>query len=200
MKTLLLTSIYLIASHYACYAGGPIILTEREACEQSDLVVIAEVGRFRDIPGDGSNVFEPKESKWHEYGFCKFARADVKTKLLGEPPTKLFIYGGQLGVLMYYRVSEGTFLVLLKQVKGNAYRPADSTYSFMPVVRGKVGWLVDATSSERSWMLPDEALKRINANRSKRDQPGAGQPATQPDDKVPARDRPPPLPSKDGLR
>ena len=172
MKKLILITVCLLTSFLASSAGSPFILTETEACAQADLVVVATIGKFSDIPGDGSNPFDPDVSKWHELGFRKSGSAEVKETLLGKSPTKLMIYGGQLGFNMFYRLRKpGIYLLLLKQVEGNAYRPADSTYSFMPVVDGKVGWLVDVPESKRIWITPAEALKRINDNKTKANKP-----------------------------
>ncbi len=172
MKKVILVAACLLTSLLASFAGSPIILTETEACTQADLVVVATIERFSDIPGDGTNEFDHNESKWHKFGFKQSGSAEVKETLVGEPPSKLMIYGGQLGLGMFYRLrNPGTYLLLLKRVEGNAYRPTDSTFSFMPVVDGKVGWLVDVPKSKRIWITPAEALKRINdktkANKSR---------------------------------
>lgn len=168
MKKLVLVAACLLTSLLASFAGSPIILTETEACAQADLVVVATIGKFSDIPGDGTNEFDPDESKWHKLGFKQSGSAEVKETLVGEPPSKLMIYGGQVELGMFYRLrNPGTYLLLLKRVEGNAYRPADSTFSFMPVVNGKVGWLVGVPESKRIWITPAEALKRINDNKAK---------------------------------
>jgi hypothetical protein len=142
-----------------------------EACAGADLVVIATVAASKNVPAtpDDPSVdpFADGASKWHNFGFTKFAQAVVERTLLGTAPDELLNYGGKLGLGTDFKMKEGRYFILLTKVKDGAYRAVDYHYSFVPIKDGKVGWLIDRFTEERQWVFPEEAIRRIKANKEK---------------------------------
>ena len=171
MKFLIIASIAQIAFTISCMAGRPIILEEAEACSEAELVVIAKIMKAKDVPAtpDDPSVdpFHKGASKWHNFGFAKFAKVEVKRTLIGTAPDELWIYGGKLGMGTDFRIAEGLYLVLLKRVTDDAYIAVDWHYSFAPIKDGKVGWLIDRYTDKRQWISAEEAMQRIKANQEK---------------------------------
>lgn len=170
MESLFIAIMASIAFVGSALAGRPIILEEAEACAGADLVVIATIAAAKDIPVD-----DPfGGSSWYNFGFTKFARAEVNRTLLGTAPNELWIYGGKMAAGTDFRIEEGQYLVLLTKVKDDAYRAVDWHYSFAPLKKGKVGWLIQRYPAKREWISPAEVLRRIKANKLK-SQSGPGE-------------------------
>jgi hypothetical protein len=171
MRSLVIAAVAHIALVSSVVAGRPIILEEAEACAGADLVVIATIAAAKDVPATPDDPFVDPfvkgASKWHNLGFTKFAQVEVERTLIGNAPDELWIYGGKLGLGTDFRIAEGQYLLLLKQVKDDAYRAVDWNYSFVPIKDGKVGWLIDRFTDKRQWISAEEAIRLIMANQEK---------------------------------
>lgn len=143
-------------------AGRPIILDEPEACTGAELVIIARVAPPKEVPEDDEGFLG---SRWHQFGMTHVSEVTVKRVLMGKAPKRLRLYGGQLAGGTAYRLEGGEFLLLLSKLEGGAYRAVDWHYSFAPVRKGKVGWLVDRPEGTREWMAPGEVARRIEFHR-----------------------------------
>lgn len=163
MRLLLIAALAHLAFSESLLAGRPIILSEIEACAGAELVVIASLSDPEELPED-----DPfGDSEWSKFGFTHFAEAEVTQVLLGTAPKDLRVYGGKMAAGTDYRLEKGSFLILLTKVKDEGYRAVDWHYSFVPIKDGKVGWLIDRSTEKREWISPEEALRRINANKLK---------------------------------
>ena len=172
----------------------PILMSLGAACKQANMVIIADVSQPRKVPEGGIDPFNPKYSKWNDFGFSQCADISEVTTLIGETTHKMTLYGGSYEGGTDYRIESGRYLLLLAEVEDGAYRAVDWNYSFMRVKDKRIEWIADYLSPGKIDLISAEkALKRIFKLRDKSDQP-----ANPPTDGPPVKAQPPTQRSEDG--
>jgi len=64
------------------FAGHPILMSLETACKQANMVIIADVSQSRKVPEEGIDPFNPKYSKWNDFGFSQCADISKMSTLI----------------------------------------------------------------------------------------------------------------------
>lgn len=161
----------------------PILMSLEAACKQANMVIIADVSQPRKVPEGGVDPFNPKYSKWNDFGFSHCADFSKVTTLIGKATHKLTLYGGMYEGGTDYRIEAGRYLLLLTEVEGGAYRAVDWNYSFMRVKNKQVEWIADYLHPGKLDLISaDEAVKRISALRNRSEGKKSIKPSVEPKD------------------
>ena len=157
MRTLRCIMMFLAACSIAS-AGRPIQLSEAKASIEADVVLIANIKTFEDVPQ--LDPFGAIDAVDPESGspFTKLATIDNYRLFIGKPPKTLKIYGGKFGTMIDFRIETGKSLLLLKSIGDDKYRAVDWNHGFMPVKEGHVGWPDPTQAEKKEWIPIDEAI------------------------------------------
>lgn len=149
--------------------GPRLIRPFSETCAHTELVILATIAKAREIPKEAKS---PSERPWSRYGFSRVAEVEVEEVLLGDSPLEgVRLYGGKVGAGTFYRLEEGRFLLMLREVEQGAYRAVEYQYSFMPFQDGLVKWSVRNNAGQLERITPEEAAKRIHRHQWNRTRP-----------------------------
>lgn len=190
MKSLLTAMIGVMSTTGYVMAGHPIVMAEKRACADADLVILARIEAPQDLKIQGDPFSSTGE--WRS-AFTKIASVKISRVLHGSEPSEVRLYGGKMPGGTDYRIMEGEFLLLLKKMDDGAYRAVDWHYSFAPIRDERVGWLMDEDPNpeRREWLTPAAVLHRIKALKAE-SQTGSGQPADRPESKSEGGGKPQP--------
>ena len=160
----------------------PILMSLEAACKQANMVIIADVSQQRKVPEDGVDPFNPKYSKWNDFGFSHRADISDLTTLIGKSPKRITLYGGTYEGGTDYRIKSGRYLLLLTEVEDGAYRAVDWNYSFMRVKNKQVEWIPDYLHPGKVDLISaDEAVKRISELRNRSGSKDSSKPSVEPE-------------------
>lgn len=170
MKTLITITVSLLAAALIAFGGKPINLSEAEASNAADVVMVATIKVIENVSHPGPFDIDDRVKSETGQPFAQFATVSNFRVLLGNAPKTVRIYGGKVGTMTDFRIETGESMLLLKKLGEASYRAVDWNYGLMPVKEGKVEWTITKLPRTTEWISIEEALRRITDHKKRSDQ------------------------------